>query len=91
MLGLTGSQYAPKWSYTLEVDVDYPKELQKTHSDLPFLRGRMNIDKYEKLVHVTFTTKETVTHTQNPRAGTRLWTNNGKSIHGKRVKSESHM
>ena len=64
MLGLTGSHYAPAWSSTLEVDVDYLKELHKTHSDLPFLPGRINIDKYEKLVYVIFTIKETITYTK---------------------------
>ena len=36
--------------YILEVDVKYPKKLHKLHSDLPFLRERMKIDKCEKLV-----------------------------------------
>ena len=36
--------------YILEVDVDYHKELQKEHSDLPFLSKRMKIDSCEKLV-----------------------------------------
>ena len=36
--------------YILEVDVKYPKRLQKLHSDLPFLAKRMKIDKCKKLV-----------------------------------------
>ena len=31
--------------YTLEVDIYYPKPLQKIHSDLPFLAERTKIDK----------------------------------------------
>ena len=36
--------------YILEVDFEYPKELYKTHNELPFLTERMNIGKVEKLV-----------------------------------------
>ena len=35
--------------YILEVDVEYPKNLQKLHSDLPFLPERMKIGKCAKL------------------------------------------
>ena len=35
--------------YILEVDVEYPKNLQKLHSDLPFLPERMKISKCAKL------------------------------------------
>ena len=38
-----------KW-YILEVDVKYPKNLHKLHSDLPFLPERKKIKKWEKLV-----------------------------------------
>ena len=31
--------------YIIEVNIDYPKELQKEHSNLPFLPESMNIDK----------------------------------------------
>ena len=34
----------------LEVDVDYPIELQKAYSDLPFLPERMKIGKCKKFV-----------------------------------------
>ena len=36
--------------YILEVDVDYPNELQNLHSDLPFLPERMVINNTKKLV-----------------------------------------
>ena len=36
--------------YILEVDVEYPKNLLKFHSDLPFLPKRKKIEKAEKLV-----------------------------------------
>ena len=35
--------------YILEVDVEYPENLQKLHSDLPFLPKRMKINKCSKL------------------------------------------
>ena len=31
--------------YIFEVDVEYPKNLYKLHNDLPFLPGRMKINK----------------------------------------------
>ena len=36
--------------YILEVDIEYPKNLHKQHSDLPFLPERMKINKCNKLV-----------------------------------------
>ena len=36
--------------YILEVDVEYPKDLHKLHSDLPFLPERMKINKCDKLL-----------------------------------------
>ena len=36
--------------YILKVDVEYPKNLYKLHSDLPFLPERMKINKCTKLV-----------------------------------------
>ena len=40
--------------YILEVDVDYPNELQTLHSDLPFLPERMVIDNIKKLVCIMY-------------------------------------
>ena len=34
----------------VDVDVNYSKSLQKIHSDLLFLPGKMNICKFQKLV-----------------------------------------
>ena len=36
--------------YNFEVDVEYPKDLHKLHSDLPFLPERMKINKCDKLL-----------------------------------------
>ena len=36
--------------YFLEVDVQYPEKLYELHNDLPFLPGRMKLEKVEKLV-----------------------------------------
>ena len=36
--------------YILDVDVDYPNNLQNLHSDLPFLPERMIINNTKKLV-----------------------------------------
>ena len=36
--------------YILEVDAEYPTDLQNLHSDLPFLSERMKIKKCNKLV-----------------------------------------
>ena len=36
--------------YFLDIDIEYPKNLHKMHSDLPFLPGRRKIGKIEKLV-----------------------------------------
>ena len=34
--------------YSLEVDVQYPEKLLEVHNDLPFLPGKMKIEKIEK-------------------------------------------
>ena len=36
-------------AYILEVDVEYPKNLHKLHSDLPFLPEKMKTNKYNRL------------------------------------------
>ena len=48
--------------YILDVDVKYPKRLQKLHSDLPFLSERMEINKCKKLVCNLFKKKKYITH-----------------------------
>ena len=39
-----------KKGYIVEVDVDYPKELQKKQNELPFIAEKTKIGKVEKLV-----------------------------------------
>ena len=39
-----------KREYLLEVDVEYPKELRKSHNELPFLVEKIKIGRVEKLV-----------------------------------------
>ena len=48
--------------YILEVDVDYPNELQNLHSDLPFLPERMVINNTKKLVCNLHDEKNFVVH-----------------------------
>ena len=48
--------------YILEVDVEYPKNLHDLHSDLPFLPGRMKVDKCKKLVCNLYDKKSYVVH-----------------------------
>ena len=50
--------------YILEVDVEYPKNLHKAHSDLPFLPERMKINKCSKLVCTLFDKENYVVHTR---------------------------
>ena len=59
-------------SYILEVDVKYPKRLHESHSDLPFLSERMEINKCKKLVCNLFNKKKYVTHTF-VKAGVKSW------------------
>ena len=48
--------------YILEVDVEYPKNLHKLHSNLPFLPERMKINKCSKLVNTMLDKKKYVIH-----------------------------
>ena len=48
--------------YILEVDVEYPKNFNDLHSDLPFLPERMKIDKCSKLVCNLYDKKDYVVH-----------------------------
>ena len=45
-----------KYGAVLEVDIEYPKELHKHHSELPFLCERVKLNKTKKLV-TTFNNK----------------------------------
>ena len=51
-----------KKGYILGVDIKYPKKLQDLHSDLPFLRERMEINKCKKLVCNLYNKKKYVVH-----------------------------
>ena len=48
--------------YILEVDVEYPRKLHDSHSDLPFLPRTMKIDKCKKLVCNLHNKKKYVVH-----------------------------
>ena len=45
--------------YILEVDVCYPRELQDSHNDLPFMCERMKINGVEKLIPNLFDKRDT--------------------------------
>ena len=51
-----------KKGYILEVDVKYPKKLHDLHSDLPYLPGRIEINKCKKLVCNLYNKKKYVVH-----------------------------
>ena len=36
--------------YIIKADIEYPKDLQSLHSDLPFLPEGMNVNRCKKLV-----------------------------------------
>ena len=48
--------------YILEADVEFPKNLHKLHSDLPFLPERMKINKCSKLVCTVYDKENYVVH-----------------------------
>ena len=48
--------------YIFEVDVKYPENIRMLHSDLPFLPGRMKINKCTKLVCSTKNKENYVVH-----------------------------
>ena len=48
--------------YLLEVDVEYPKNLHKWHSDLLFLSERMKINKCSKLQYTLYDKENYVVH-----------------------------
>ena len=48
--------------YLLEVNVKYPKELQDSHNDLPFMCERMRINGVEKLIPNLFDKQKYVIH-----------------------------
>ena len=48
--------------YFLEADVEYPKNLHKLHSDVPFLPERKKIEKVKKLVCTAQNKEKYVVH-----------------------------
>ena len=48
--------------YFIKAGIEYPKELQNKHSDLPFLPERMKVNKYKKLVCNLYDKKDYVDH-----------------------------
>ena len=48
--------------YILEVDVEYPKNLHKLHSDLPFFPERITINKCSKLVCTVHDNENYIAH-----------------------------
>ena len=51
--------------YFLEVDVQYPENLQNLHNDLPFLPERMKIEKVQKLLSNLHDKTEYFIHIRN--------------------------
>ena len=50
------------YAVLLEVDIEYPKELHKSHCDLPFLCDRKKLNKTNKLITSFEDKKEYVVH-----------------------------
>ena len=48
--------------YILKLDVKYPRKLHDLHSDLPFLKERIKIDKCKKLVCNLHNKKKYIVH-----------------------------
>ena len=48
--------------YILEVDLDYPKNLHDSHSDLPVLPQRMKINKCDKIIYNLYDKNNYVVH-----------------------------
>ena len=54
-----------KEGYSLEVDIQYLKNLHNIRNDLPFLPERMNIEKVEKVIPNLHDKNEYVIHKRN--------------------------
>ena len=59
--------------YYLEVDVEYPRNLHKLHSDLPFLTERMKINNSNNLVYNLNDKKKLSTAYISIEASTKSW------------------
>ena len=59
--------------YFLEVDVQYPENLQNFSNDLPFLPERMKIEKVEKLVAYLHYKEEDAMHIRNLKKFEKFW------------------
>ena len=62
--------------YFIKADIEYPKELHNKHSDLPFLPGRMKVNKCKKLVCNLYDKKDYVDHIKSLKQAL----NNGSKI-----------
>ena len=51
-----------KYSYLLEVDVKYPRELHNLHNDIPFMCDKMKINGVEKLIPNLYDKKKYIIH-----------------------------
>ena len=51
--------------YIIKADIEYPKDLQSLHSDLPFLPERMNVNRCKKLVCNLYDKKNYVGHVRS--------------------------
>ena len=65
--------------YILEVDVEYPKNLHKLHSDLPFLPERMKNNKCSKLVCTIENKKRLCCSHKSFKTSIKSWINTKKS------------
>lgn len=67
--------------YILEVDVSFPKQLQKIQSDLPILPERMKIEKYQKVICNMYDKKNYPIHIKAVKQTLNWIKKHGRSLH----------